>query len=88
MSKFNSAVRTDFAMRGFAISFLMLARVTLSDSFLFNMLPSCHVEGSRAVPFRTVTKYPEVTPIANEAEPNSRDISFRALFCFEQFYKD
>jgi hypothetical protein len=39
-SKINSATRTDFAIRGFAISFLMLARVALSDSFLINMHPS------------------------------------------------
>ena len=36
-SRFNSAFRADFVIRGFAISFLMLARVALSDSFLFNM---------------------------------------------------
>jgi hypothetical protein len=33
-SKFSSAIRADFAMRGFAISFLTLACVAASDSFL------------------------------------------------------
>jgi hypothetical protein len=34
VSRFRSAIVADLAMRGFAISFLTLARVELSDFFL------------------------------------------------------
>ena len=34
LSKFSSVILADLAMRGFAISFLTLARVTLTCSFL------------------------------------------------------
>jgi hypothetical protein len=34
VSRFSSAILADLAMRGFAISFLTLARVALLDSFL------------------------------------------------------
>jgi hypothetical protein len=34
VSRFSSAILADLAMRGFAISFLTLARIALSDSFL------------------------------------------------------
>ena len=59
-SRFSSVILADLAVRGFAISFLTLARIALSDSlllFLCNMNPSWHRDGSHAVPFRTVSKY-------------------------------
>ena len=34
VTRFSSAILTDLAMRGFAISFLTLSRVELSSSFL------------------------------------------------------
>ena len=34
VSRFNSAIRADLAMRGLAISFVTLARVAVSDSVL------------------------------------------------------
>jgi hypothetical protein len=40
VSKFSSAILADLAMRGFAISFLTLARLTLPEfllAFLFSM---------------------------------------------------
>ena len=42
ISKFSSAIRADLAMRGFAISFLTLACVAVSGSFLCFL---CGIEG-------------------------------------------
>ena len=59
VSRFTSAIFADLAMRGFAISFKMLARAASSGSFLAllcNMCSSWHRDGSNAVPFRTVAK--------------------------------
>jgi len=41
VSRFRSATLADLAMRGFAISFVTLARVAVSDSFLV-LLRSIH----------------------------------------------
>ncbi len=57
ISKFSSAIRADFAMRGFANSFLTLAYVAASDSllcFLCVIEELCNGDGIHAVPFRTV----------------------------------
>src|SRR5579872_2881883 len=57
VSSFSSAIFADLAMRGCAISFLTLASDAFSNLFLLflsNMHPSCHRDGSRAVPFRTI----------------------------------
>ena len=56
VSRFSSAILADLAMRGFAISFLTLARVAWPDSLLAclcTMDPLCHRRGNRAVSFRT-----------------------------------
>ena len=42
ISKFSSAIRADFAMRGFANSFVTLACVAISGSFLFFL---CSIKG-------------------------------------------
>lgn len=62
-SKFRSAILADLAMRGFAISFLTLARIESLCSFLLflgfldflcSMLPSSRRSKSGAAPFRTL----------------------------------
>jgi len=55
-SKFSSAILADLAMRGFAISFVTLARVAWPESLLACLcaMHSKHYRReSRAVPFRT-----------------------------------
>ena len=60
VSSFSSAILADLAIRGFAISFLILARVALPGSFLVFLcsMPSrSHRYGGHAVPFCTVAEY-------------------------------
>ena len=59
VSRFSSVILADLAMRGFAISFLTLARIARPDfvlRFFFGMYSSWHRGGSAAVQFHTVPK--------------------------------
>jgi len=68
VSRFSSDILADLAMRGFAISFMTLARVALLDSFLrflCRIHSGSHQEGGNAVPFRTGWKiFARFLPVA------------------------
>ena len=63
-SRFRSAIRADLAMRGFANSFLTLARLARPDSSLAclcAMHSQYHRRASCAVPFRTPPSFSELS---------------------------